>query len=323
MTTYTSLSYLKPDPENKQSIQVKLLRHWKIKLQSPGLYNLKLILVDSEVSCLTYYLVLCYTSLSVLNNLIVYRTNVGRTRTTANIFKVKFTVSTLLYFYPTNFADIIHRRLDFKTSVDFIGIIVSSTPLKFLLNDKTKINNLAFLSFSIEDDSECILECQAVGVVAVEFERERVRAQQHGEPGICLLHFWHINQFPDGACPAVPEVTRKLSYYSQKILQAWNVQSEKTNAPHRSTSTPTDTTLPSTNFAYQTSIDTPALTSIDTQPRDMVATLILRQDENRDLRDQEGYLRNAAGQKLDAQGTVIPEPDATATRTLADYNRPD
>ena len=55
----------------------------------------------------------------------------------------------------------------------------------------------------------------------------------------------------------------------------------------------------------------------------MVATLILRQDENGDLRDQEGHLRNAAGQKLDAQGTVINEPDAAATRTLADYNRPD
>lgn len=54
-------------------------------------------------------------------------TNVGRTRTTNNIFKLKFTistiikhipsVSTLLYFHPASFADIIHRRLDFKISV--------------------------------------------------------------------------------------------------------------------------------------------------------------------------------------------------------------
>ncbi|KAL0742014.1 hypothetical protein Bca4012_083527 [Brassica carinata] len=90
------------------------------------------------------------------------KTNVGRTRTTTNIFKLKFTVSTImkkipsvsisLYFYPANFADIIHRRLDFKTSVDVIGIVVNSTPLQFLLNEKTMINDLTFVSFCIEDD---------------------------------------------------------------------------------------------------------------------------------------------------------------------------
>ncbi|KAF3595797.1 hypothetical protein DY000_02021648 [Brassica cretica] len=42
-------------------------------------------------------------------------------------------------------------------------------------------------------------------------------------------------------------------------------------------------------------------TSIDTRPRDMVATLILVPDENGDLHDQEGHLRNAAGQRLDDQ----------------------
>ncbi|KAL0898609.1 hypothetical protein Bca101_082570 [Brassica carinata] len=51
----------------------------------------------------------------------------GRTKTTANIFKLKFTVSTIvkkissvstsLYFCPANFADIIHWRLNFKTSI--------------------------------------------------------------------------------------------------------------------------------------------------------------------------------------------------------------
>ena len=66
----------------------------------------------------------------------------------------------------------------------------------------------------------------------------------------------------------------------------------------------------------------------------MVATLVLIQDATGNLHDQEGHLCNAAGQKIDDQGTVIPDSDAdiAATqavdeaarpRTLADYNRPD
>ena len=58
-------------------------------------------------------------------------------------------------------------------------------------------------------------------------------------------------------------------------------------------------------------------------------------DENGDLPDQEGHLRNAAGQRIDALGAAIPECDANATgatlpvdeavrlKTLGDYNRPD
>ena len=54
-----------------------------------------------------------------------------------------------------------------------------------------------------------------------------------------------------------------------------------------------------------------------------------------DLHDEEGHLRNAAGQSIDAQRAAIPEPDTDATcttlpvdeaarpRTLAEYNRPD
>ncbi|KAF3591301.1 hypothetical protein DY000_02021983 [Brassica cretica] len=42
-----------------------------------------------------------------------------------------------------------------------------------------------------------------------------------------------------------------------------------------------------------TSIDTSVRTSIDTEPRDMVATLILVRDERGDLYDQEGHLRKA------------------------------
>ena len=65
----------------------------------------------------------------------------------------------------------------------------------------------------------------------------------------------------------------------------------------------------------------------------MVAIVILRQDENGNLYDQDGHLRNATCQKLDAQGTIIPDADATGAaqpvekasqpRALANYNRPD
>ena len=67
----------------------------------------------------------------------------------------------------------------------------------------------------------------------------------------------------------------------------------------------------------------------------MVATLILVRDDRGNLHDQEGDLRNAAGQRIDDQGAAIPESDTDAigatlpvdqaarTRTLADYNHPD
>ena len=66
----------------------------------------------------------------------------------------------------------------------------------------------------------------------------------------------------------------------------------------------------------------------------MVAILVLIQDATGNLHDQEGHLRNATGQKIDEQGTVIPDTDddiaaaqavneAARPRTLADYNRPD
>ena len=66
----------------------------------------------------------------------------------------------------------------------------------------------------------------------------------------------------------------------------------------------------------------------------MVATLVLIHDATGNLHDQEGHLRNAACQRINDQGTVIPHTDAdiaaaqavdeaTRPRTLADYNRPD
>ncbi|KAF2555413.1 hypothetical protein F2Q68_00014517 [Brassica cretica] len=48
-----------------------------------------------------------------------------------------------------------------------------------------------------------------------------------------------------------------------------------------------------TDLHRSTSIDTTPRTSIDHQSRNMVAIVILRQDENGNLYDQDGHLRNA------------------------------
>uniref|UniRef100_M4CVP2 Uncharacterized protein n=1 Tax=Brassica campestris TaxID=3711 RepID=M4CVP2_BRACM len=76
-----------------------------------------------------------------------------------------------------------------------------------------------------------------------------------------------------------------------------------------------------------------SLTSINPQSRNMVVIVILRQDENGDLYDQDGRLCNATCQKLDSQGNVFPDTDATGAaqpveeaaqpKALADYKRPD
>ncbi|KAF2583693.1 hypothetical protein F2Q70_00036551 [Brassica cretica] len=68
-----------------------------------------------------------------------------------------------------------------------------------------------------------------------------------------------------------------------------------------------DTHLLSTEIVHPTSIDTLVQTSTDTEPRDMVATLILVRDERGDLHDQDGHLRISAGQRIDAQGAAIPD----------------
>ena len=66
----------------------------------------------------------------------------------------------------------------------------------------------------------------------------------------------------------------------------------------------------------------------------MVAKIIQESDENGDLHDQEGHMRNAAGQRLDYQRAVIIDQDddiaavaqavddAARPKTLADYNCP-
>ncbi|KAF2546545.1 hypothetical protein F2Q70_00022608 [Brassica cretica] len=123
---------------------------------------------------------------------------------------------------------------------------------------------------------------------------------------------------PKGTCPAVPEATRKLNCYSHQILQAWNPPSTRTPVSLTDTRSPPsteDTLLPLTDIFHSTSIDTSVRTSIDTEPQDMVATLILVRDEKGDLHDQEGYLRNAAGQRINAQGVAILESDTYTTGT--------
>ncbi|KAF2609162.1 hypothetical protein F2Q68_00044106 [Brassica cretica] len=60
----------------------------------------------------------------------------------------------------------------------------------------------------------------------------------------------------------------------------------------------------------------------------MVATLVLQRDENGDLHDPGGLMCNAAGRRIDGQGTAILEPSAATKdkvslqRSLADLTRP-
>ncbi|KAF2595334.1 hypothetical protein F2Q70_00043261 [Brassica cretica] len=55
----------------------------------------------------------------------------------------------------------------------------------------------------------------------------------------------------------------------------------------------------STDLHRLTSIDTTPRTSIDHQSQNMVAIVILRQDENGNLYDQDGHLLNATGVSID------------------------
>ncbi|KAF3568146.1 hypothetical protein DY000_02015495 [Brassica cretica] len=73
---------------------------------------------------------------------------------------------------------------------------------------------------------------------------------------------------------------------SLDFVQPPSTQTLVPSTDTRSPPSTEDTHLPSTDIIH--------LTSIDTEPRDMVATLILVRDERGDLHDQEGPLRNAA-----------------------------
>ena len=120
-----------------------------------------------------------------------------------------------------------------------------------------------------------------------------------------------------------------LFFSDPTCLECWIRKGNRTSLIDTTSTTSIDTCDGATN-------DSSTRTSIDTNPRaDMVATLVLQRDENGDLHDPDGHLCNAAGQKLDAQGTAISEHDTDATgsaihvdetarqRTLADYNNLD
>ncbi|KAF3560052.1 hypothetical protein F2Q69_00015819 [Brassica cretica] len=72
----------------------------------------------------------------------------------------------------------------------------------------------------------------------------------------------------------------------------------------------------STDLHRSTLIDTTLRTSIDHQSRNMVTIVILRQDENENLHDQDGHMRNVTGQKLDAQGNTMTKIDGWITLTI-------
>ncbi|KAF3502904.1 hypothetical protein F2Q69_00042295 [Brassica cretica] len=80
---------------------------------------------------------------------------------------------------------------------------------------------------------------------------------------------------------------------SLNFVQPLSTQTLVPSTDTRSPPSTEDTHLPSTDIVHPTSIDTPARTSTDTEPQDMVAPLILVRDNNGDLHDQEGHLRNA------------------------------
>ncbi|KAF3563208.1 hypothetical protein DY000_02016889 [Brassica cretica] len=83
----------------------------------------------------------------------------------------------------------------------------------------------------------------------------------------------------------------------RKERRAASIDNNPTPSTVTSQQTSTDTTNPLTGSCELPPIETYIRTSIDTSPRDMVATLILVRDENGDLHDQVGHMLNAAGQR--------------------------
>ncbi|KAF3588649.1 hypothetical protein F2Q69_00030096 [Brassica cretica] len=90
----------------------------------------------------------------------------------------------------------------------------------------------------------------------------------------------------------------------------------------------TDTTnFLSTDIIHLTSMDISSRTSIDIEPRDMVAPLILVRDNNGDMHDQEGHMRNAADTEHRSiytntnRSTGTPEHRSTTpTESTASYD---
>ncbi|KAF2576614.1 hypothetical protein F2Q70_00004340 [Brassica cretica] len=105
-----------------------------------------------------------------------------------------------------------------------------------------------------------------------------------------------------------------LEHSIRKDQRSTSIDSEAFMSTDSCTQPSTDTRVSSlTDLPRSTSIDTTPHTSIDPHSRSMVAIVILRQDENGNLYDQDGHLRNATCQKLDAQGN---EMDGFTKRVL-------
>ncbi|KAF2574653.1 hypothetical protein F2Q70_00002894 [Brassica cretica] len=117
----------------------------------------------------------------------------------------------------------------------------------------------------------------------------------------------------------------------RKEKRTSSIDTTSTTSINTTSTTSIDTTsTTSIDTCDRAKIDSSTRRSIDTNPRaDIVATLVLQRDENGDLHDPGGHLCNAAGQRIDGQGTAILEPSAATEdakvplqRSLADLTRP-
>ncbi|KAF2589739.1 hypothetical protein F2Q70_00038739 [Brassica cretica] len=122
----------------------------------------------------------------------------------------------------------------------------------------------------------------------------------------------------------------RLERSIRKEKHTSSIDTTSTTSINTTSTTSIDTTFTtSIDICDRATIDSSTRTSVDTNPRaDMVATLVLQKDENGDLHDPGGHMCNAAGQRIDGQGTAIVEPSAATEdkvplqRSLADLTRP-
>ncbi|KAF3508897.1 hypothetical protein F2Q69_00009184 [Brassica cretica] len=145
------------------------------------------------------------------------------------------------------------------------------------------------------------------------------------------LHDHEGHLYPASLERTICKEARSLSTDNNTSVSLNSAQPPSTQTPVPSTDSRSpmsidNTNLPSTDTLHPKSIDIPSRTSIDTEPRDMVAPLILVRENNGDLHDQEGHLRNAAGQfewympsrtrsNKDSQLIFSPDP-ASLERTI-------
>ncbi|CAN6868570.1 unnamed protein product [Brassica oleracea] len=104
----------------------------------------------------------------------------------------------------------------------------------------------------------------------------------------------------------------RLERSIRKENRTSSINTTSTTSIDTTSTTSIDTTsTTSIDICDRATIDSSTRTSVDTNPRaDTVATLVLQRDENGDLHDPGGHLCNAAGERIDGQGTAILEPYA-------------